>query len=125
MQRQDLVPRRLKPVHHHGAHTLEQLKSERMVALAVFPQNGPVEEDRGGWHKGPSSEVPEVRREHPRPAEQLTRSDRLDYHRLTATRFGFQRYLTALDQIKPIRDLFLAQNNLPFPEMRVDCAIRQ
>src|SRR4030095_9506520 len=72
IERQHLVMRGLQACHHHGADPLQKLVTQRVVFLAVFPQNCRVEEERGGRLDRACCKLPDIRREHPRPAEQVS-----------------------------------------------------
>lgn len=96
-----------------------------MVSLAIFPQDSAVEKDGFGGVNRASSEMPRVRRKHPRPAEQIARANRVHDHRVAEAFPGLEHHFAALYQVKAVGDLTFAQNNLTGLEVRSHSAIRQ
>src|SRR5262245_2460333 len=83
-----------------------------MVPLTVFAQNRSVEEDCRGWLRSPSAETPSLRWKHPGPAQQISRADRFDEHRIIGSVARFENYFSAFDQIKSVGHFAFLENRL-------------
>src|SRR5881392_3750297 len=85
----------------------------------------PVEKNRVGRLCCARGKVPDIRREHPRPAQQIAGADRFNDQRVAGFFTRLEHYFPALDQIKTIGQLAFEQNGLSFFRMDGDCAITQ
>src|SRR5215211_705807 len=88
-----------------------------MVFLAVFPQNCHVEKERSGRLDRVYCKLPDIRREHPRPAKQVSCSKDLYWDRFGKAGLRLERYLAGLDQVESVRKLPFAENRLTHVEV--------
>src|SRR5262245_46618613 len=71
LETEHLFASSLQTLYHHGTHPFQKLVAERVVFLAVFSENCGVEKDSCGRFDRARGELPCVKREHPRPPEQV------------------------------------------------------
>jgi hypothetical protein len=69
--------------------------------------------------------MPDVRRKHPRPSEQISGANRFYQERLAKAAPGFEHYLAGLDQVTSIRELAFAQDRFPRFKTSRDRAVRE
>jgi hypothetical protein len=84
-----------------------------VVGIALAPQAGAVEGDqrRVGLH--PPVELPPVRREQPRPAEQVAVVQRLERHRIARGDVQLERDRAVADRVEGVCLLALPEQVLP------------
>lgn len=95
--------RRLKTADHHLAHSLEELVAERKIVVAGFTKSGSVEKKRSRRFGGSSVELPQIRREEPRPSEWFARDQDVDFNLRLASNRSFNMHASAFDKKKTAR----------------------
>ena len=116
-RREYLFTSSLQALHHHRTDSFEKFVTQRVVLLAVFPQDGAVEEDGRGRLDCARGELPDVWRKNPRPTEQIARANCLYRNRFVKLGAGFEHDFTGFNQVKSIREVPFAQNGLSLSEM--------
>ena len=89
-----------------------QLVAERRVRLALAAQAGAVELDRPDRRNGAGVEVPAVRREEPRPADDVAGFDGLDRERSPAGHVELERDPPSAQDVEDVRRLSFAEQGL-------------
>jgi hypothetical protein len=88
-----------------------------VVLLTKIAQPGTVEKDGLDWRRRARVEAPVIRREEPRPAKHVARSNGLDEHTVAFSDFRFQFHAPAPDEIKPVGRIAFAKNHFAFLEL--------
>lgn len=101
-----------------------ELEAERVILCAILAQDRSVEKDRVGFLRGAGGEMPDVRREKPRPAEQIAVPDAVDLDRAFAG-VGLEDDGAALDKIKPVGGVAFPEDDVARREMCLHRALEQ
>src|SRR5580704_6734178 len=118
-------PSRLQPLGDHVREPPGELVAEHRIGLAAGPDRPPVELeglDRAGGH---GTEGPPVRREQPRPAEQIAHADAVDRHPALPGHVQVERYVTGLDQPEPAGAATVFEEPVPGREGNVRGGLRE
>src|SRR5690242_10152758 len=91
-------PGRLQPLRDYAGEPPGELVAERRIGLTAGSYHPAVEFEGLDLAGGHGAEGPLVRREQPRPAEQLTHADGVDRHPALPGNVQVQRHVTGLDQ---------------------------
>ncbi len=76
MDRKRLVLRRLHASKQHGGRPFWKSVTQRGIFVTMLSQSGAIEEQRGDRLRGASGKMPKIGREHPRPANKISRTNR-------------------------------------------------
>ncbi len=95
------------------------------IFVAIFMKTLGIEEKNGRWLGGPCTEVPEIGREHPGPAERFARSKCICRNRTVLENRTLQRDGAVFDQIKAVGWLAGAENHLATLELLDRCTSGQ
>ena len=92
-----------------------QLVAEVVVGVALTAQAGAVEGDDAHLVDRAGVEVPDVRREEPRPADDLAGIERLDHDRASRRRVRRQGDAALADEVEGVGRIALAEEPLARP----------
>jgi hypothetical protein len=96
-----------------------------VIRLALITQALPIEDNGPCRLNGPRIEMPAVRRDHPRPAQEVAFPRRLEYERTTVCARYFQRDPAAANEIELMGLFTLSEDELIHVEANVAGAVSQ
>src|SRR5664279_5347911 len=121
---QEPHPRPLEPLDHHLCETGHQVVAETRVCFALAAQTGAVEARRPHERERAHVEVPAVRREEPRPADNVARLERLDRDGAAGRNERLQRDAAVPQHVEHVCRVAVADDQLVCAELHVRAATR-